>query len=180
MLFPALALAAAALSTPAHAAWPLRLGKTEGIGARLVADDLTDFTADDGWSDQVFYDVGTLPVTQNVADIPVRMAASEADCGGHTCTAMLSIPFTVPADMAAEPFEVRIDRYGSEYVHVFVDGEEIGGMSGEEGVLMRATFEAGQLGAGDHSLMLWITGAGNVGDRPAKTFFLDRIVLRTP
>lgn len=169
----------AALTSTASAERVLRLGDTSGIGSTARSGNLTDFTNDDGWTEQFVYDAGTLPTARSVADLPQRMAATEADCDGLSCASMLTVTFELPVAYDGERFELVLDRYGSEYVHVFVDGDEVGGMSGQENIHMRSSFHVGALAAGEHTLMLWTTGAGNIGEGDHHRFALDRIVLNT-
>ncbi len=174
------ALALSALSTPAWAdtTW-LKLGQGERLGTAPEDADLSDFSDTDGWQESVLFEAGTLPLVMGSVNLPPRMAASAEDCGVHTCTSWLTLRFEVPAEMAGRPARLVVTRWGSEYDVVMLDGAQIGGMAGAEMGHMRSRFELGALSAGTHTVGIWLTGAGNIGDGDHQRHFVDLIKITT-
>ncbi|MEL6346215.1 MAG: hypothetical protein AAFV53_24100 [Myxococcota bacterium] len=164
-------------STSAAAEQVLRLGQTAGLGSSTSTATLNDFAGDDGWQSEVSFDAGGLPYLANTVDLPNQLAASEDDCNGQDCASMMTILFEVPAEMVGRAFILHIERYGSEWNSVHLDGAQVGGTSGKEGAYLRSRFVLGELDEGEHSVSLWLTGAGNIGDAEQQKNFIDRIIL---
>lgn len=175
-LLTTLALSAA-LPLCAQAATVLTLGKANGY-ATSATSGAAEFVAPAGYSSQFVFNAGTLPATWKSPAIPGEIAADSTYCSsGHDCTAMLSIVFTVPAAYDGFDFDLKVDRYGSEWNSVFLDGDQVGGLSATEGKWMSSTIDLGILAAGQHSILLWSILGGNVGASATRVNYIDRIVL---
>lgn len=168
---------AAMFSDTAHAATVLRLGSQQGPTASPAAV-AAEFTAAAGYQDQFHFYAGELPYLRTAAAIPGMLADSPSSCiSGASCTSYLSVHFTVPESMDGYDFDLRVERLGSEWDAVLLDGVTIGGTSGSEDQWMGTKFELGILSAGDHSITLWQITGGNVGTDASPDHFIDRIVL---
>ncbi len=171
------ALALSLLPLAAQAATVLTIGRANGYSSS-ASGAAAEFVAPAGYTPQFLFDAGTLPMTWRSPAIPGEIAADAAYCSaGHDCTSMLNIKFTVPASLDGFDFDLKVDRFGSEWNAVFVDGVQVGGLSATEGGWMSSTFDIGILYEGQHSIMLWSILGGNIGSSPTRVNFLDRIVL---